>query len=417
MTLSMSYFTYAQKMLPDVKPYQYTSVIKSGPKTGLMGTGVQINRYIAKKIAKAKKGDTIRFTTYILEYTSRTKYFYDALKTALKNGARVEIITEGKNTSLDDLINGNLWDVRYDRTMKFLYGTNSNIKGITKEYKRHKNSFKLYELYKSGAETKRTNSTYHRKVFLLDINNKREIVISSSNIRYTGEREWQTAIALDGDIYDSQWRWWNDVLDTDICFSKGNRNCLLGDGGYEANYEWSTTSYIIDKRSRKWPQMIVHWLKLMKYKKGCGLRMLMGHIDSKEVLAEMARIAKDGCKVDLIYAKEHLKMYPGENEKTTTPLSYVKKYHNAAYRTGRLEIEQQNGVHSKLILWQGNWWSYTNAKSYIWTGAHNAMLRAEYNDDESMIRIEDRKIFKEFWNFFQCVEFDGNPSNCSKKYY
>jgi len=394
------------------KPQKYKSKVtsKDGFRTLLLGRGWEINKELAKLIYKANIGDRIRLDYFILDYVGVTKYFYNSLKYALRRGARVEIITEKFNTTPSPYVP----EYTYRNSTEFIFGSNpslyenggyeESVKGLLHETKRHKNSFKLYRV-DSGGDSLNRRALNHRKVALFDIKGKKTIIISSANITDYGEREWQVALMIDGNHYDSHWWWWNDVLDADICFSKGNRNCKIGDGGYESNTQGWITSYIIDKTKY---HTMVGWLRNMKYTKGCGLRMIMGEFDDSRVLDEMARIAKDGCKVDLIYNN------PGNY---LDPLEYVKKNYRALYNSGIFEVERQgtrryqdgsiikDAVHQKMILWQGAWRQKNHIVQYAWLGSYNATRYATEIHDESMIGISDPELFKELWNYFQWIEY------------
>ena len=380
-------------MLPTSgKPDQYINEVSSddGKRIALMGTGKEINTYIADRISLAGKNDTIRLDYYIMDYERKTYYFYNAIKEALANGAKVEIITEGKNTSKAAYLAGDIPEYRYRNQREFFYGAENAkydgfVAGLLEEPKAHKNAFKFYKVDRAGDSTS-TKAINHRKIALLDIDGKKEIVVSTANITGSGESRWQAAIVLDGNHYDSQWRWWNDVLDTDICFAKmgSQKECRLGNGGYESNYEGWTASYVVDKTKY---ETMVEWLKKMKYSKGCALRMLMGHLGSTKVLNEMKRIAEDGCKVDLIYASEYIDGSPYK------------------YNKGNFEVEHQARVHAKMILWQGKWGN-GDIEQYAWVGSLNATDKGANENDETMVRIEGKKLFKAFWNYFQWVEYD-----------
>jgi hypothetical protein len=367
-------------MLGDKKPTKYKSIVVSNShhRTALLGLGKEINQYIANKIKKAKEGDIIRLNYYIIEHEPHVVYFYNAIKNALINGAKVEIITEGKNMSKEALENGEISKSRYTNQKRF-------FSGLLNTDTPQENTFNFYKIDRAG-DSNYKKAINHRKVALLDIGGKKEIIISTANILKSGDARWQAAIGLDGNHYDSQWKWWNDVLDTDKCFAKGKGTaCRLGNGGYQSNYQGWTSSYIVDKTDR---DIMVEWLKKMKYAKGCSLRMLMGHLDSTKVLNEMKRIAEDGCKVDLIYAKEYIDGTPEEK-----------------YKKGNFEIEKQIKVHAKMILWQGNWGN-SGLRQYAWVGSFNATNKAAHENDETMIRIKGEKLFKAFWNYFQWVEYD-----------
>ncbi|HIP14541.1 MAG TPA: hypothetical protein EYG74_03520 [Sulfurimonas autotrophica] len=403
----------AVKMLPLTgKPSKYKVKVSSndGYRTVLLGRGSVINKEIVKKINTAGKGDRLRIDYFILDYLEATKYFYNALKGAMRRGARVEIITEKFNTTPSLYIP----EYTYRNSTEFIFGSNpslyagggyeEDVNGLKYERKKNKNSFKIYRV-DSGGDSLNRRALNHRKVALFDIKGKRTIIVSSANVTDYGERQWQIAVMLDGNHYDSHWWWWNDVLDADICFAKGNRNCKIGDGGYEVNYEGWITSYTIDKTKY---HTMVGWLKGMKYSKGCALRMIMGEFDDSRVLDEMGRLAGDGCKVDLIYNN------PGHY---LDPLAYVKENFYSLYKKGTFEVERQttrrnsngkiikNAPHQKMILWQGAWYRSNNIVSYAWVGTYNATRYATEIHDEAMIRIKDEKLFKAMWNYFQWIEY------------
>ncbi len=327
----------------------------------------------------------------------------------MKRGARVEIITEKFNTTFSPYVP----EYTYRNSTEFIFGSKNSlyenggykeyVRGLSHEKTRHKNAFKLYRVNSAGDSLNR-RALNHRKVALLDIKGKRTIIISSANVTDYGEREWQVAVMLDGNHYDSHWWWWNDVLDSDICFAKGNRNCRINNGEYESNYEGWIASYIVDRTKY---HTMVGWLKGMTYSKGCALRMIMGEFDDSRVLDEMARIARDGCKVDLIYNN------PGNY---LNPLEYVKNNFSDVYSTGRFEVERQttrrksngsiikNAVHQKMILWQGGWY-HNKTVQYAWIGSYNATRYATEMHDESMVKVQDDKLFKALWNYFQWIEY------------
>lgn len=373
----------------NAKPAPHLPVTSiDGYRTVIMGERGRVNRYILDKINLAEKGDTIRLDYYWMEYHNDTSFFYHAIKNALIQGARVEIITEKTNLEKTNL-------------NMFFYGKDY-IVGLNNELKVHKNLYGLY-ITDHGGDSLVSSAINHRKIALLDIGGQRDIIVSTANVE-KGQK-WEAAIDIDGNFYDSQWRWWNELLDTDICFARGNRNCRMGNGGYESNFEGLTSSYAVDStisRSTGYYNTIAEWIKLMEPTEGCELRMVMGTWSNTAVLNEMAELARKGCKVDLIYGKgtvdsKDLLVYAKENYRDVA----------GSASSAKFEIEHQSNVHAKMILWKGNW-NGGKKRSYAWIGSLNATTNGLRNNDEVMLRIKavegEGELFDALWNYFQQIE-------------
>ena len=391
--------------------YDTKVVSKDGKRTAIMGQGSHVNEYIADKIKTATANDTIRLGYYILDYASNTKYFHKAIVDALKNGAKVEIITEGKNTDLKAAIDGNIKEYRYRNANEFLYGDNNayedgnitslcsvhNINRIeheVRDLRLYTNELAIYKVDRAG-DSEDPSSIYHRKVALLDINGKREIIISTANVRPGGETDWQAAITLNGNHYESQWKWWNKVLDTDKCFARfgsSEKNCRLGNGGYEYNHEGWTTSFISDNES-SYNTMAHDWLsKMLKPKYGsCTLSMLMKEVSNLEVFNEIKRIASIGCEVEIIYQDDY-------NEGDQKINKYIPD-------TKNIKIIQKDKVHTKMILWKGNYSTDDfETMKYSWVGSMNATTAAIRRHDETMLRVRGDRLYDAFKKYFDHVK-------------
>ena len=378
---------YAHTMLPTSGPDPGYEVVttSSGKRTALKGTGAEINNYIADKIKEAGSGDIIRLNIYIITHTANTAYFYDALVTALGNGAKIEIISEIKQRTPGEASEGRIRD-----QTEFLYGDGTGPAGIIHELVGPGGSIDVYEC-DHGCDSPNgigSSTINHSKISLLDINGERDIIITSANIRSGGEDDWQVGVDINGNHYQSQWNWWNSVLDADICFATGGTNCAVGNGGYESNYEGWTASYLPGPTPTY--DAAVDWMSHMGYEPGCGLRVLMGTVSNstrtRNFIDAMARVDSIGCKVDFIHG-------------TQDAASWISEYVD-----GRFEVEYQHSMHAKMILWQGLYKG--NHESYAWVGSMNVTNNAIQNNDETMVRIKGMTEFTAFWNFFQHVEWD-----------
>lgn len=384
-------------LLPVIGPDPGYNVVTtaSGKIVALTGTGLEINTYIANKISNAGAGDSIRIDMYIIEHAEdRTSFFYDALVEALGRGASIEIVTEGKNLDIDQTVS----EARYRNTCEFLYGYPStecssypgtspgpSPTGIKYEPIGPGGSIDIY-VCSRGCDSTVSTAINHNKVALLDISGQRNIIVTSSNIRFGGATDWQAGVDLDGDIYTSQWTWWNSVIDSDICFAQGGSNCEVGNGGYESNEEDDIVSYLPGPTPNfNAPE---EWLANMQYEPGCSLRVMMGSWSNTEVglgfLDGMARVAALGCDVNFIH---------GQVDNADRVLSYV---------NGRFEAEYQAGVHAKIILWQGIYDG--EHESFAWVGSWNTTRNALRNNDENLVRIKTSLEFEAFWNFFYHVD-------------
>lgn len=412
-----------------IAEYQTEVVSGDGYRTAIMGTGKDVNKYIANKIKVAESGDTIRLGYYILDYTARgkgqTKYFHNAIVNALKNGAKVEIITEGKNTDLEALRNNKIKASRYRNANEFLYGDENdkedgfiiNLTSLRNEQdldlrrneeniKRYNSNLTIYKVDRAG-DSEKPNAIYHRKVALLDIDNKKEIIISTANVRYGGETAWQAAISLQEENYPGQWEWWNKVLDTDKCFATlGNKHkeCRLGNGGYEYFKEGWTTSFVSDKTT--YNTMATDWLKKMDkpHNNTCNLSMLMGEVSNIVVIKKLTEIAKKGCTVNFIYNKDYNK---GQNkiEKIVAKEMKAHKYQN------KITIMMNKHLHAKMILWNGKYSSMPEKTIKLsWVGSMNATTIGITEHDETMLRIKGNKLHDAFKKYFEDVKSDNNTS-------
>jgi hypothetical protein len=179
-------------------------------------------------------------------------------------------------------------------------------------------------------------------------------------------------------------------------------NDYFNDGGYHKSPDSSVTSYLSPRADSKggtseefatdtWAQLLKY---ITKYEAGCALDVAQANIaDSRtSVVTELARIAKLGCKVRIVYGTigtDALATLKGKANVT------LKRYSSTV--NGR-EIT----VHSKYMLYTGHY-NETAHRSIVFTGSHNVSGAALRDNDEILIKVENPAISTAYEDNFTTI--------------
>ncbi|MBE1494650.1 hypothetical protein H4696_001750 [Amycolatopsis lexingtonensis] len=179
-------------------------------------------------------------------------------------------------------------------------------------------------------------------------------------------------------------------------------NGYFDNGGYHKSPDSGVTSYLSPRADSKggtseefatdtWAQLL-KWIT--KYEAGCALDVAQANIaDSRTpVVTELARIAKLGCQVRIVYGTMGTAALAALKGKANVTL---KRYSSTV--NGR-EIT----VHSKYMLYTGHY-NETAHRSIVFTGSHNVSGAALRDNDEILIKVENPAISTAYHDNFATI--------------
>jgi hypothetical protein len=140
-----------------------------------------------------------------------------------------------------------------------------------------------------------------------------------------------------------------------------------------------------------WAQLL-KWIT--KYEAGCSLNVVQANIaDSRTpVVTELARIAKLGCKVRIVY-----------DEMGTAALAALKGKANITLKRFSVPVNDRRiTVHSKYMLYTGHY-NETGNRSIVFTGSHNISGAALRDNDEILIKVENPAVSAAYQDNFATI--------------
>jgi phosphatidylserine/phosphatidylglycerophosphate/cardiolipin synthase-like enzyme len=179
-------------------------------------------------------------------------------------------------------------------------------------------------------------------------------------------------------------------------------NDYFADGGYHKSPDSQVTSYLSPRadsaggRSEEfatdtWAQLL-KWIT--QYEPGCALDVVQANIaDSRTpVVSELARIAKLGCQVRIVYGTIG-----------TAALASLKGKANLTLKRFSSTVnDREITVHSKYMLYRGHY-NETAHRSIVFTGSHNVSGAALRGNDEILIKVENPAISTAYQDNFATV--------------
>jgi hypothetical protein len=172
--------------------------------------------------------------------------------------------------------------------------------------------------------------------------------------------------------------------------------------GYHKSPDSQVTSYLSPRADSKggdseefatdtWAQLL-KWIT--KYESGCALDVVQANIaDSRTpVVTELARIAKLGCQVRIVYGTMEPAALAAVKGKANLTL---KRYSSTV--NGR-----EVSVHSKYMLYRGHY-NETAHRSIVFTGSHNVSGAALRDNDEILIKVENPAISTAYQDNFATI--------------
>lgn len=182
---------------------------------------------------------------------------------------------------------------------------------------------------------------------------------------------------------------------------KKNNN-YFDDAGYHKTLTTMVTSYLSPRADSRggaseefatdtWAQLLKY---ITKYEAGCSLNVVQANIaDSRTpVVTELARIAKLGCKVRIVY-----------DDMGTAALAALKGKANITLKKFSTTVnDREITVHSKYMLYTGNY-SEKGGRQLVFTGSHNISGAALRDNDEILIKVENAAISAAYQDNFSTI--------------
>lgn len=179
-------------------------------------------------------------------------------------------------------------------------------------------------------------------------------------------------------------------------------NDYFNNGGYHKSPDSQVTSYLSPRADSAggdseefatdtWAQLL-KWIT--KYESGCALDVVQANIaDSRTpVVTELARIAKLGCQVRIVYGT----MEPDA-------LAKLKGKANVTLKRFSTTVNgREISVHSKYMLYRGHY-NETAHRSIVFTGSHNVSGAALRDNDEILIKVENPAISTAYEDNFATI--------------
>jgi phosphatidylserine/phosphatidylglycerophosphate/cardiolipin synthase-like enzyme len=179
-------------------------------------------------------------------------------------------------------------------------------------------------------------------------------------------------------------------------------NGYFDDGGYHKSPDSGVTSYLSPRADSNggdseefatdtWAQLL-KWIT--KYEAGCSLDVVQANIaDSRTpVVTELARIAKLGCRVRIVYDA----MEPAALTALKGKANVTLKHFDTGVNGRKIS------VHSKYMLYTGHY-NETAHRSIVFTGSHNVSGAALRDNDEILIKVENPAISAAYAQNFSTI--------------
>ncbi|MGW3958809.1 phospholipase D-like domain-containing protein [Amycolatopsis sp. NPDC005003] len=179
-------------------------------------------------------------------------------------------------------------------------------------------------------------------------------------------------------------------------------NDYFDTAGYHKTLTTMVTSYLSPRADSRggtseefatdtWAQLLKY---ITKYEAGCSLNVVQANIaDSRTpVVDELARIAKLGCKVRIVY-----------DDMGTAALAALKGKANITLKKFSTTVnDREITVHSKYMLYTGNY-SEKAGRQLVFTGSHNISGAALRDNDEILIKVENAAISAAYQDNFSTI--------------
>ncbi|RYZ93630.1 MAG: hypothetical protein EOP06_00240 [Proteobacteria bacterium] len=134
---------------------------------------------------------------------------------------------------------------------------------------------------------------------------------------------------------------------------------------------------------------------------GSSVRVVQSRFDNSrsKVAKQLAKLRSEGCRIHVIARQESDVKSPGTKiEVLIKPDLTV-----LAYKGKGAPDQSQNSVHSKLILIDASFDGSPDRKAIVMSGSHNLNLTSLKTNDETLLRITNRKIFEKYSQYFNAI--------------
>ncbi|WP_206786240.1 phospholipase D-like domain-containing protein [Amycolatopsis sp. MtRt-6] len=227
---------------------------------------------------------------------------------------------------------------------------------------------------------------------------KNVVVIGSHNLTTVQGNMFNNALLTHGDpdLYGFYLGHMQKML------AQKKNNNYFADAGYHKTLTTMVTSYLSPRADSTggtseefatdtWAQLLKY---ITKYEAGCSLNVVQANIaDSRTpVVTELARIAKLGCKVRIVY-----------DDMGTAALAALKGKANVTLKKFSTTVnDREITVHSKYMLYTGNY-SEKAGRQLVFTGSHNISGAALRDNDEILIKVENAGISAAYQDNFGTI--------------